>query len=56
MPDFKEMYLTLFRANELAIRTLVAAQRECEEKYLDARDLPIQVLRPDTEEEQMQQK
>lgn len=33
MPDYKEMYLKLFRASEQAISTLIAAQRECEEMY-----------------------
>lgn len=36
MPDYKEMYLTLFRATEQAINTLITAQRQCEELYLDA--------------------
>ena len=35
MADYKEMYRTLFRASEQAIRTLVAAQQACEEMYLD---------------------
>ncbi len=34
MPDYKEMYLTLFRASEDAINTLIEAQRRCEELYL----------------------
>lgn len=36
MPDYKEMYLTLFRATEDAINRLIAAQRECEELYLSS--------------------
>lgn len=51
MPDYKEMYLTLFRANEIAIRTLIAAQRECEEQFLSAPEAPIQILRSDRGEE-----
>jgi len=31
MPDYKEMYLTLFRATEDAINRLIAAQQLCEE-------------------------
>ena len=31
MPDYKEMYLTLMRETEKAIRTLTEAQRACEE-------------------------
>ena len=34
MPDYKEMYLTLMRETEKAIRTLTEAQRVCEELYL----------------------
>ena len=33
MPDYKEMYLKLFRASEQAINTLITAQIECEELY-----------------------
>ena len=36
MPDYREMYLTLFRATEHAINTLIAAQQECEELYIKA--------------------
>ena len=34
MPDYKEMYLTLMRETEKAIRTLTEAQRTCEELYV----------------------
>lgn len=34
MPDYKEMYLTMCRASEEAINTLIAAQQKCEEMYL----------------------
>ena len=34
MPDWKEMYLTLMRETESAIRILVGAQKTCEELYL----------------------
>ena len=36
MPDYKEMYLTLFRATEQALGILIEAQRSCEELYLSA--------------------
>ena len=36
MPDYKKMYLTLFRASEDAVNLLVKAQRECEELYLSS--------------------
>jgi len=35
MPDYKELYLTMIRASESAIRTLVEAQRQCEDMILD---------------------
>ena len=44
MPDYKEMYLTLFRATEQAIRTLIAAQRECEELYVNSSQQQLIVL------------
>lgn len=34
MPDYKALYHTLFHATEDAINLLIAAQRECEERYL----------------------
>ena len=34
MADWKEMYLTMFRASEKAMRILEAAQLECEEMYM----------------------
>ena len=34
MPDYKQMYLTLFNATEKAITELIAAQRACEELYI----------------------
>lgn len=36
MPDYQQMYLTLFRAVTRAIDTLVQAQQQCEELYLQA--------------------
>ena len=34
MADWKEMYLTMFRATEKAMRILEAAQLKCEEMYM----------------------
>lgn len=34
MPDWKEMYLTMVRDTEKAIRILEESQRKCEELYL----------------------
>ena len=40
--DYKEMYLTMMRASEKAIRILIKAQQECEELYLNPkRKAPI---------------
>ncbi len=44
MPDYKEMYLKMFRASEKAIELLIAAQRECEEMYLSAKEAEIHVI------------
>ena len=44
MPDYKEMYLTLFRATEKARRILEDAQLECEELYLSAPETKIALL------------
>ena len=38
MPDYKEMYLKMVRATESAINTLIKAQQECEELYLQDED------------------
>ena len=35
MPDCKEMYLAMVRAAERAIQALIAAQKACEELYMD---------------------
>ena len=44
MPDYKEMYLKLFRATEKAINELIAAQQECEELYLNSEEPELKVL------------
>ena len=44
MPDYKEMYLTLFRATEQAIDTLITAQQKCEEMYINAPEKDFIVL------------
>ena len=44
---YKEMYLHLMRETEKAIRILIAAQQECEERYLNAASEEAQ---PKTEE------
>ena len=37
MPNYEEMYFKILRASEDAIRLLIRAQRECEERTSDAR-------------------
>ena len=32
-PDYKELYFSLFRASEKAIRILIQAQQECESRF-----------------------
>lgn len=44
MPDYKKMYLTLFRATEQAINTLIEAQRECEELYISEPEAGLRVI------------
>lgn len=44
MPDYKEMYLTLFRATEKAINTLIEAQRTCEELYISEPETELHVV------------
>ena len=47
MPDYKKMYLTLFRATEEAVNILLAAQRECEELYCSAPEVELKLVPPD---------
>jgi len=44
MPDWKEMYLHLFRETEKAINILVEAQQQCEEMYINAPEPEIRLL------------
>ena len=44
MPDYKEMYLSLFRATEQAINQLIAAQQACEEMYLQEEPPSLTIL------------
>lgn len=51
MPDYKEMYLKMFRATESAVNILIEAQRECEEMVLSAPEPDVTVLSFDGEKE-----
>lgn len=44
MTDYKELYITLFRATEQAVNLLIAAQRECEELYLSMPEPDCKIL------------
>lgn len=44
MPNYKEMYLKLFRASEEAMNVLIAAQRECEELYVSVPEPELKVI------------
>ena len=44
MPDYKEMYLNLFRATEQAIELLISAQRTCEDMYVNAPEDNLSML------------
>lgn len=35
MPNYKELYLKLFNATEQTINSLIAAQQECEDIYVN---------------------
>ena len=59
MPDYKEMYLTMVRETEKAVtmteqalNTLIAAQRKCEEMYINAPDPVIKLIDQRAEEPQ----
>lgn len=44
MPDYKEMYLKMFRASEEAINILITAQQECEELYISHPEPELKVV------------
>lgn len=44
MPDYKELYLTLFRASNEAIELLISAQQKCEELYCSESVPELRVL------------
>ncbi len=44
MADWKEMYLTLMRDTERAIRILTEAQQKCEELYLQEEGPPLSLV------------
>lgn len=44
MPDYKEMYLKMFRACEQATNILISAQQECEELYIHQLEPELKVV------------
>lgn len=44
MPDYKEMYLKLFRATEEAVNLLIDAQQACEERFISVHEPELKVL------------
>lgn len=44
MPNYKEMYLKLFRGIEQAKNIQIEAQRHCEEMYINAPESELQLL------------
>ncbi len=50
MPDYKELYLSMFRAMEKAISLLIEAQRRAEETILSEEDIDIILLHEKTSE------
>ena len=50
MPDYKEMYFKMARAAADAVDILIAAQRECEEMYINAPEPVIELVVPKKEE------
>lgn len=51
MPDYKEMYVVLFRASEQAINILIDAQQACEELYVADTDPVLKALAPSVKNE-----
>lgn len=56
MSDYKEMYFKLFRASEQAINTLIQAQRECEELYINQPEPDLKVLSVSSENKKSMEK
>lgn len=45
MPNYKELYLKMFRASEEAVNILLKAQRECEELFISQPEPELTLLR-----------
>lgn len=59
MPDYKEMYLTIMRAadkalklNQEAIEHIISAQQQAEDMYIEANDTLLSILPPNRKEQE----
>jgi len=52
MPDYKEMYLKMFRASEKALNIIITARQECEELYIDNSLPELKIVSLSTENNQ----
>lgn len=51
MPNYKEMYLTLFRASEKAVNIIIEAQKEVEELYINSPKPEILIIKQNNDED-----
>ena len=52
MPDYKEMYLKMFRASEKALNIIITARQECEELYIENSLPELKIVSLSTENNQ----
>lgn len=59
MPDYKEMYLTIVRAankalklNQEAMEHIIAAQQQAEDMYIKGDDTPLSIIPPIADNEE----
>ena len=53
MLDYKKMYQIMVTETENAINTLIAAQRRCEEMFLEGKDAELILMDPSAETKDM---
>ena len=51
MPDYKAMYIKLFQSQTKAIQLLQSAQQETEEMYIASEPTDIEILFPESHED-----
>lgn len=47
MPDYKELYIKMFRATEQATNILISAQLECERDYISVTEQELDIVSSD---------